>query len=78
MHESYIFSEACKKIQAYIQSNDDCSAPVVKFKYPGKLSEKIDFEIPREGVSEVEFLQLLDKYLELSVRTGNKQFNKQG
>ena len=77
MNELNILSEAFDKIKNYIQENNDSSIPVVNFKTPKQLNSQIDFSIKESSVSEKEFLNLLDKYLEFSVRTGNKQFLNQ-
>lgn len=77
MKELNILSESLKKIKSYLESNDDNSHPIVKFKNPSELKEIIDFEIGKKGVSENEFLELIDEYLEYSVKTGNKQFFNQ-
>ncbi|BAX81766.1 pyridoxal phosphate-dependent decarboxylase family protein [Labilibaculum antarcticum] len=77
MKDIEILSGAFEKIRAYIQENQNDSQPVVKFKSPEELKEVFDFKVGENGVSENEFLELLDKYLEYSVRTGNKQFLNQ-
>jgi len=77
MNDLNILSSAFDKIKAYIQANNDTSKPVIDFKTPAELSKVIDFEIAKKGVSENEFLELLDKYLEYSVKTGNKRFLNQ-
>lgn len=77
MNELNILSEAFDKIKKYLQNNSDNAKPVVKFKLPAELNEIFDFPVKQARVSEQEFLELLDKYLEYSVRTGNKQFLNQ-
>jgi glutamate/tyrosine decarboxylase-like PLP-dependent enzyme len=77
MNDINILTSAFDKIKTYIQANNDNSKPVIDFKTPAELSKVIDFEIAKNGVSENEFLDLLDKYLEYSVKTGNKQFLNQ-
>ena len=77
MNELNILSESFKKIKNYLDSSNDITQPIVKFKSPSELKEVIDFEINNKGVSELEFLDLIDKYLEYSVKTGNKQFVNQ-
>jgi len=77
MNQQYILSEAFEKIKKYINNNSDDSVGVVKFKSPSELHEIIDFPVKPNGVSEQQFLELLDKYLDYSVRTGNKQFLNQ-
>ena len=77
MKEIEILSGAFEKIKAYIADNQNNSKPVVQFRSPAQLKEEINFKVEDKGVSENEFLELLDKYLEYSVRTGNKQFLNQ-
>ncbi len=77
MNELTILTESFEKIKNYLQTNNDKNIPVVKFRNPAELAEVIDFEVKNEGVSEQDFLGLLDKYLEYSVKTGNKQFLNQ-
>jgi len=77
MNELNILSESFKKIKKYIDNNNDTSQPIVEFKTPKELKKVIDFEINHIGVSEQDFLRLIDKYLEYSVKTGNKQFVNQ-
>ena len=77
MNEMTILAESFEKIKNYLQSNNDHTIPVVKFRTPAELAEVIDFGVKSNGISEQEFLGLLDKYLEFSVKTGNKQFLNQ-
>jgi sulfinoalanine decarboxylase len=77
MNEQNILAESFEKIKIYLQNNSDNTKPVVKFKSPAELHKVIDFPVKQTGVSEQEFLELLDKYLEYSVKTGNKQFLNQ-
>ncbi|MBL4939071.1 MAG: hypothetical protein JKY16_02090 [Lutibacter sp.] len=77
MNDSNVLSASFIKIKDYLDGNKEISRPVVKFKTPAELKKVIDFEIDNSGVSEQEFLELIDKYLEYSVKTGNKQFLNQ-
>ncbi|MCK9411527.1 MAG: pyridoxal-dependent decarboxylase [Prolixibacteraceae bacterium] len=77
MNELTILAESFEKIKNYLQTNNDQTTPVVKFRTPAELAEVIDFGVKNDGISEHEFLGLLDKYLEFSVKTGNKQFLNQ-
>jgi glutamate/tyrosine decarboxylase-like PLP-dependent enzyme len=77
MDNRKILQGAFEKIDRYIKSNSDNQSPVVKFKMPAELSEIIDPAVTEDGVTEKEFLSLIDKYLDYSVRTGNKQFLNQ-
>ncbi len=77
MRDQDILNGAFEKIKVYINNNQDNSKPVVQFRTPTQLKEVINFKVGDKGVSENEFLELLDKYLEYSVKTGNKQFLNQ-
>jgi glutamate/tyrosine decarboxylase-like PLP-dependent enzyme len=77
MDDQHILEAAFDKIRNYIQGNKDKQQSVVNLKSPDELKQIIDFKVSRSSVSEHEFLELLDKYLEYSVRTGNKQFLNQ-
>lgn len=77
MNNLHILDKSFDKIKTYLKANENKNTRVVDFKKPSELHGIIDFPIADEGVSENEFLDLLDKYLEYSVRTGNKQFLNQ-
>jgi len=77
MNQLNILSASFKKIKKYIESNNDTNQLIVEFKTPSELKEVIGFEVENKGVSEHDFLELIDKYLEYSVKTGNKQFMNQ-
>ncbi|MEA3446239.1 MAG: pyridoxal-dependent decarboxylase [Bacteroidota bacterium] len=77
MNNITILSESFEKIKKYLHDNNNNNAPVVKYKLPSGINEIIDVPVKEAAVSENEFLELLDKYLEYSVRTGNKQFLNQ-
>ena len=77
MSELNILSESLKKVTNYLENNQNRNQPIVKFKKPSELKKLINFEIDKQGVSEQDFLKLIDQYLEYSVKTGNKQFVNQ-
>ena len=77
MNQLNILSTSFGKIKKYIESTADANLPIVEFKNPSELKEVIDFKVKNKGVSEHDFLELIDKYLEYSVKTGNKQFMNQ-
>jgi len=77
MNQLNILSASFEKIKTYLEDNKDANRPIVEFKTPSELKEVIDFEVKNKGVSEHDFLELIDKYLEYSVKTGNKQFMNQ-
>ncbi len=77
MDEIKILTKAFEKIKLYLQNDKEGNKPVVNFKLPAELNKAIDFPVKESSVSEKEFLELLDKYLEYSVRTNNKQFLNQ-
>ncbi len=61
-----------ERVEKHIDSNDDDSFPVVKFRTPAELSEIFNFPVEEEGDSHSEFTDYIEKYPEYSVRTGNK------
>lgn len=77
MNEQIILNEVFEKIRRYIQSNADNQKPVVDYKSPAELAGLINMQIEDAGVDLNEFLELVDRYLNYSVRTGNKQFLNQ-
>lgn len=77
MDRDFILKSTFKKIDDYIKSNNTDLRRVIKFKSPAELTDIIDFKIHDTGVTEDEFISLIDRYLEYSVRTGNMQFFSQ-
>ncbi|MCF6213528.1 MAG: pyridoxal-dependent decarboxylase [Flavobacteriaceae bacterium] len=77
MNEPLILSETFNKIKKYLKKSTDNSVPVNEFKTPLELKNVIDFDVNAKGISENDFLELIDKYLDYSVKTGNKQFLNQ-
>ena len=77
MNDLRILEESFGKIKSYIQGNNDNTQKIVEFKTPSELHELINLPVSEKGISENEFLELLDKYLDYSVKTGNKQFLNQ-
>ena len=77
MNNKDLLRYSFERVEKYIDSNDDNESPVVKFKTPGELSEIFNFPVDEEGASQSEFTDYIEKYLEYSVRTGNKQFLNQ-
>ena len=77
MNNKDLLRYSFERVEKYIDSNDDNAAPVVKFKTPGELSEIFNFPVAEEGADQTEFTDYIEKYLEYSVRTGNKQFLNQ-
>ena len=77
MDNSTILNISFNKIQSYISNMDSNTQKVVDYKSPVELMGRIDFSIPDSGVSQSEFLEFIDNYLQYSVQTGNKQFFNQ-
>lgn len=75
MHNEDLLNESFKRIIQYLGGNEQ--EAVVMFKTPRELKKLIDFKIDNIGVSKKEFLELVDHYLDYSVRTGDKQFFNQ-
>jgi glutamate/tyrosine decarboxylase-like PLP-dependent enzyme len=77
MNDQIILNEVFEKIRQYIESNADNQKPVVEYKSPAELAGLINMQIADAGLAENDFLELVDHYLNYSVRTGNKQFLNQ-
>ena len=77
MDKNNLLEKSFEKIKNYLQNQGKKDQTTIKYKEPEELTEKINFSIPASGVSEDEFLRLIDHYLEYSVRTGDKQFINQ-
>ncbi|MCU4173671.1 pyridoxal phosphate-dependent decarboxylase family protein [Carboxylicivirga sp. N1Y90] len=71
-----ILESSFEKIRTYIRNNNN-SDSIVKFKKPSELNTLIGVQVEEQNVTENEFLDLIDKYLDYSVKTGNKQFLNQ-
>ncbi len=77
MNTNYILSDTFEKMRNYLNTNNQEGIATVKYQSPANLRTSIDFAINETGISENEFLELIDSYLDHSVRTGNKQFFNQ-
>lgn len=77
MDDFNILAESFNKIRTYIRENQTSEKPVVNHKTPKELASIVNVQIPEQGVSENDFLKLVDSYLEFAVRTGHKQFVNQ-
>jgi glutamate/tyrosine decarboxylase-like PLP-dependent enzyme len=77
MDNTNLFDESFKKIRNFLQNQEKEDQSIVKFRNPSELSKSINYQISPNGVSEDEFLGLIDHYLEFSVRTADKQFLNQ-
>ena len=77
MNNKHLLRYSFERVEKYINSNDDNTSPVVKFKTPGELSEIFSLPVDEESASQTKFTEYIEKYLDYSVRTGNKQFLNQ-
>lgn len=77
MNDELILEKVFSRIKDYIKADLVSEKKVVDFKSPDELRELIRFAVPQTGVSEPEFIELVDQYLNYSVRTGSKQFFNQ-
>lgn len=75
--EMTLLSSVVEKIKFYIESINDKSLPVHQYCTPDELSKKINLTIDKKGVTEKEFLSLLETYITHSVKTGHKLFFNQ-
>lgn len=77
MNDQIILDQVFEKIRQYVNDNANNQKPVVKYKSPAELAGLINMQIEDAGVTQNEFLELVDQYLAYSVRTGNRQFLNQ-
>jgi len=84
MNQSKLLSLLDEKINHYLEQfetetvvNNVQHPQLVHLSSASELNQQFEFEIDSKGVSEDEFIDLIDKYLEFSVKTGNKQFFNQ-
>lgn len=70
-----LINEIFNTIKQYIAEKDQ--KPVINYKEPSQLRERIDFTVENEPIGDIKFKELVDKYLAYSVRTQNKQFLNQ-
>lgn len=64
-------------IEEYLEKSADTETPVVEYRNPDELRDLVDLELPEDGVSEAALMDLVEKYLKYSVRTGHPQFLNQ-
>ena len=72
-----ILDRAFDLIRNYLDENARSDAPVVRYRGPRDLRDRLDLSLGHEGVSDEELVPLLEQYLENSVRTGHRQFLNQ-
>ncbi len=75
--DKQILEKAFGLLSDYMAQEQIDNTSVVDFQTPDSIKNKIDFSISDNGISYDELFALLEKYLSLSVRTGNKQFYNQ-
>ncbi|MBW6481631.1 MAG: hypothetical protein K0B10_01090 [Vicingaceae bacterium] len=72
MNKDYILKQVFEKLTTYLNKES-----LIDYKAPFELSDAINFAITEKGVSELEFLELINKYLDYSVNTNHPQFLNQ-
>nr|MBS0037081.1 hypothetical protein [Saprospiraceae bacterium] len=77
MKDFEILNKTFGKVKKEIYGSSCGKRAVVDFKTPGELRKIMKLAVEERGVNEKQFLQLIDDYLQYSVRTGNKQFFNQ-
>lgn len=77
MSDKTLINQLFQAIDNYTRNDHRENTPVVDFKTPDELLQLIDFPVKDGGVSQEQFQQLMQQYLQYSVRTGNKQFMNQ-
>ncbi len=77
MNEKIILNEVFEKIRQYVEGNATNQKPVVNYRGPTELAGLINMQIEKAGIDQNGFLELVDQYLNYSVRTGSRQFLNQ-
>ena len=72
MNNEIILNQVFEKINDYLKKDT-----LIDYKVPFELQDAINFSIAEKGVSESEFLALINKYLDYSVNTNHPQFLNQ-
>lgn len=72
MNNEIILAQVFEKINDYLKKDT-----LIDYKAPFELQDAINFSIAEKGVSESEFLALINKYLDYSVNTNHPQFLNQ-
>jgi glutamate/tyrosine decarboxylase-like PLP-dependent enzyme len=77
MNRDRVLDRTFDLVRTYVRERDDPAASVVDYRSPSELADRIDFEVADRGVSDEEFLELCERYLQYSVRTGHRRFLNQ-
>ncbi len=78
MSDKALINQLFQTIDDYTRNDQKKEGtPVVDFKTPDELQQLMDFTVKDEGISHIKFNDLMQQYLQYSVRTGNKQFMNQ-
>lgn len=72
MNNDNILTQVFEKLNVYLKKDT-----LIDYKTPDELHNAINFSIAEKGVSESEFLALINKYLDYSVNTNHPQFLNQ-
>jgi glutamate/tyrosine decarboxylase-like PLP-dependent enzyme len=72
MNNENILTQVFEKLNVYLKKDT-----LINYKTPDELHNAINFSIAEKGVSESEFLALINKYLDYSVNTNHPQFLNQ-
>lgn len=76
-HQNELLSRLYPMIEEYLEKSADTETPVVDFRDPDELRELVDLKLPEEGITGAALMDLVEKYLKYSVRTGHPQFLNQ-
>lgn len=71
------FTDFFNVIENYISSSQKNGEDIVRYLSPQKIKKQINIQISEKGQNVADLIEYAKKYLELSVKTGNKQFLNQ-
>ncbi|MDT8410885.1 MAG: pyridoxal-dependent decarboxylase [Vicingaceae bacterium] len=72
-----ILTKLFKHIENEVKESFLDDTLVVNYQEPQSLREKINFSVQRSGTSDEEFIELMNSYMNYSVKTNHKQFFNQ-
>jgi glutamate/tyrosine decarboxylase-like PLP-dependent enzyme len=77
MEQKQVLGKLFEIIDGYLAENQNPDTPVVNYRDPQTLRDQMDFSVPEAGVSDSDLIELIEKYLKYSMRTGHPQFLNQ-
>ncbi|MBP8724922.1 MAG: hypothetical protein KBF37_10600 [Saprospiraceae bacterium] len=75
--QGVLLKRVFEEVDSYIRQTGNGSEPVLNYQTAEALAGILDLEVSDQGITGTEFIELVQRYLKQSVRTGHKLFNNQ-